>query len=223
VISAIDHGTYGDGKGVLMAQWIEEFIRNGGYWALAAITFVENIFTPIPSEVIIPLGGYLVEQGHLTFWGVVVAGTVGSYLGALVLFYLGKQLKRHRLEAWAEKFGTWILLTKGDVSSSFDWFDRHGGAAVFFCRLVPGLRSLISVPAGASNMSLGKFSLYTIVGSALWTMLLTGVGMWLGQQYQDTGEFLKWINHVVTGLIVISIISWFLKRRSEDRLDEGRS
>jgi membrane protein DedA with SNARE-associated domain len=206
-----------------MAQWIEEFIRNGGYWALAAITFVENIFTPIPSEVIMPLGGYLVAQGRFTFWGVVAAGTVGSYVGALVLFYLGKQLKRRRLETWADKHGSWLLVTKSDVSSAFEWFDRHGGAAVFFCRLVPGLRSIISVPAGASNMALGTFSLYTIVGSALWTALLTGAGMWLGQRYQDTGQFLRWINYAVIALIVISIISWYFKRRSDDSLDEEHS
>jgi membrane protein DedA with SNARE-associated domain len=204
-------------KGKDMAQWIEQFIRNGGYFALAVITFIENVFPPIPSEVIMPLAGYLVAQGQFTLWGMVLAGTIGSYVGALVLYYLGKQLKRERMERWAENHGSWFLLTRSDVADAFDWFDRRGGAAVFICRLIPGLRSLISIPAGASGMPLVKFSLYTLVGTAMWTALLTGIGMWLGQQYQDAGAFLQWVNYAVIALIVISIISWLYKRHSQSQ------
>ena len=206
-----------------MAQWIEQFIRNGGYFALVAITFLENIFPPIPSEVIMPLGGYLVAQGDLTLWGVMLAGTTGSLIGALVLYYLGRRLRRERVEAWADKHGHWLLLTKGDMRSAFDWFERHGGAAVFFCRLIPGVRSLISVPAGASGMPLGKFMLYSFMGTALWTTALTLVGMWLGQQYQDAQSFLQWLNYIVIGMIVFSIVGWFIKRRRERRQEEQSS
>jgi membrane protein DedA with SNARE-associated domain len=200
-----------------MAQWIEQFIRQGGYWALAVITFVENIFPPIPSEVILPLGGYLVTQGRLTLWGVVLAGTIGSLVGAFVLYYVGRKLKRRRIAAWAAKHGHWVLLTRGDVEDAFDWFERHGGAAVFFCRMVPGVRSLISVPAGSSGMSLGKFTLYSVAGTAIWTTALALVGMWLGGQYRDAEAFLSWINYIIVGMIVLTVAGWLYKRRREQK------
>jgi membrane protein DedA with SNARE-associated domain len=203
-----------------MAQWIEQFIRSGGYWALALITFIENVFPPIPSEVIIPLGGYLAVQGKLTLWGVVLAGTVGSILGAIVLYYVGKFLNQQRVEAWVERHGQWLLLNTSDVTDAFGWFDKHGSAAVFFCRMIPGLRSLISVPAGASGMHLGKFLLYSTAGTALWTLGLSLVGMWLGQQYEEASGVLQWLNYIVIGMIVISIISWYIKRRNSRGQEE---
>lgn len=198
-----------------MAQWVEQIVRNMGYVGLGLLTLLENVFPPLPSEVILPLGGFLVAQGRLTLLGVILAGTLGSVAGAIVLYAVGRYFNQERLERWAENHGGWLLLTRGDVESAFGWFDRHGGKAVFFCRLIPGVRSLISVPAGACRMAMGQFLLYTALGTALWSAALAYGGQLLGQQYQDLGRFLQWATYVVVGIIVLSIVWWFIQKRRE--------
>jgi len=198
-----------------MTAWIEQMVRQMGYMGLALFTFVENVFPPIPSEVILPLGGYMVTQGQLTLYGVILAGTVGSVVGALVLYYLGKLLDRKRLTQWVESHGGWLLLNRDDVDTAFDWFERHGNKAVFFCRLIPGVRSLISVPAGASNMAMVPFLLYTTIGTALWSALLAYAGQQLGQSYSDVGTVVQWATYVIIAMFVISLGWWIIQKRRQ--------
>lgn len=200
-----------------MSEWIRRLVTNMGYVGLGLLTFIENIFPPLPSEVILPLGGFLVSQGRLTLSGVILAGTAGSLLGALVLYYVGKLFSQERLEKWADDHGGWVLLTADDVRQAFDWFNRHGNAVIFFGRLVPGIRSLISIPAGTCGMRLAPFVLYTTLGTAIWSGLLAYGGSLLGEQYESLGRVLRWATYAVIFLLVLAVISWTVKRRQGDR------
>lgn len=199
-----------------MSDWIRQLVVNMDYVGLTLLTFIENVFPPLPSEVILPLGGFLASQGRLTLLGVVLSGTAGSVMGAVVLYYVGHLFSQERLERWANDYGSWLLLTPGDVQQAFDWFERHGRAVVFFGRLVPGIRSLISIPAGASGMRMAPFLLYTALGTALWSGLLAYGGSLLGEQYESLGRVLSWATYAVVILLLLAIISWAVKRRRGD-------
>lgn len=186
-----------------MTNWVIDFIRSGGYGAIVALMLLENVFPPIPSELIMPLGGYLVSQDQLNLIGVIAAGTLGTVLGALPLYWLGYKLGAERLEEWCQRYGRWFVISPSDIRKSQRWFDKHGYATVFFFRLVPGMRSLISIPAGISRMSLLPFLLFTTIGSAIWTAMLTYVGRWLGSNYEQTGDYL---GPVSTGVVVVLVL-----------------
>ena len=198
-----------------MGDWITQFVSELGYVGLALLTLLENLFPPLPSEIILPLGGFLAARGRLALGGVILAGTVGSVLGALVLYALGRQVSRERLLEWAERHGGWLLLAPGDVEHAFDWFDRHGTKAVFLARLVPGVRSLISIPAGMCGMHLLPFVIYTALGTALWSGALAYAGMLLGAQYQQVGTVLQWAAYGVIALLLLALARWFIKRRRQ--------
>jgi len=210
---ARDHAL-GERKGII-SSWVEEMIRNMGYWGLALMTFLEKVFPPIPSEVIMPLGGSLVAQGQLHIVGVILAVVAGSVAGAVVLYYVGHLVKQERLVRWVDRHGKWLLLTKSDVEGAFGWFEQHGSKAVFFCRLIPAVRSLISIPAGACGMSLGPFLLYTVMGTAIWSSVLAVAGMILGQQYQSLSAVLRWASYAVLALLVLSVGWYIVQRRRE--------
>ena len=187
-----------------MAQWILALILRTSYGGLMLLMIAENVFPPIPSEVIMPLGGYLAQQGRLTLLGVIGAGTAGAVLGALPLYWLGRQIGEERLKAFSDRHGRWLALSCADIDHATGWFNRHGAAAVLVGRLIPGVRSLISIPAGIERMPLGQFRLYTTLGSAVWTAALAGAGYVLGQQFKQVGEWLDPVSWVVLGGIVVA-------------------
>jgi membrane protein DedA with SNARE-associated domain len=191
-----------------MANWVMRMIQAGGPAGIAFLTFLENVFPPIPSELIMPLAGYMVSQKKLSFLSVVLAGTAGSVLGALPLYWLGRKVGEERLKELADRHGRWLTVSRGDVERATDWFNRHGGAAVFFCRLLPGIRSLISLPAGVARMNLAAFLAWTAVGSAIWTALLAWLGYYLGGRFEVVGEYLDPASHVVVG----GIVAWYAWR-----------
>ncbi len=196
-----------------MTEWITHLIHDLGYVGLAFLTFLENVFPPIPSEIIMPLGGFLVSKGELTLVGVVLAGTVGSILGGLVLYAVGRQFSQEWLKGWTGRHGQWMLLTVDDVDKAFDWFDRYGRWAVFFARLVPGVRSLISIPAGTNRMNIFSFLLYTALGTAIWSWILACGGVVLGARYERFGQLMDWVSYAVVGLVVLAVVRWFIKRK----------
>ena len=196
-----------------MTDWIIPLIHELGYIGLAFLTFLENVFPPIPSEVIIPVGGFLVAQGRLTLIGVVLAGTMGSLAGGIVLYAMGRQFSQERLTGWADRYGHWLLLTVEDVDKAFDWFDRHGRWAVFLARLVPGVRSLISIPAGSHAMDLVPFLIYTALGTAIWSAALAFGGIVLGARYEQIGHLMDWVTYGVIALLVLGVLRWVVKRR----------
>lgn len=201
-----------------MTEWITRLVNDLGYVGLAFLTFLENVFPPLPSEIIMPLGGFLASQGRLTLVGVVLAGVLGSIAGSLVLFALGRQFDEKRLKKWTVDYGHWLLLSAEDMEKAFDWFDRHGRKAVFLARLVPGVRSLISIPAGICKMGLVPFILYTALGTAIWSGALAYGGMALGTQYERLGQVVRWATYVVIALAVLAIARWLIQRRRETEI-----
>ena len=200
-----------------MVDWITELVTDLGYPGLALLMLIENVFPPIPSELVMPLGGFLVSEGQLALPGVVFVGTLGSVAGSLVLFYLGRLFPPDRIQNWVGRHGRWLLLTVDDVKKAYGWFDRHGRAAVFFARLVPGVRSLISLPAGSSSMRLGPFLLYTALGAAVWSAALAYGGMLLGDQYERLSHLLRQATYVVIALLLLVAARWVVQRLRKRR------
>ena len=195
-----------------MAEWIRNIIETLGYPGIVFLLFLENVFPPIPSELVIPLAGFTASDGSLTLVGVVIAGTIGSVLGALPLYYLGRAVPRTRLKRWADKHGRWLLLDGNDIDRAQDWLENHGRSAVFLCRLVPGVRSLISIPAGSSNMHLPTFLFYTALGTALWTALLAYLGLLLGDNYEQIASVLGSVGNIVWIVIGVAVVIWVMRR-----------
>ncbi|MDB5478935.1 MAG: associated Golgi protein [Alphaproteobacteria bacterium] len=172
-------------------------------------TLLETVFPPIPSEVILPLAGALAQQGKLNFAWVIVATTVGAYVGALGLYALAAKLGQERSITLLSKLP---LVDREDFEKATAWFVRHGRSAVFFGRLIPGVRSLISLPAGAAKMPLLTFSVFTIAGSGLWNSLLVSLGALLGSQYHLIEQYTGYIDYIVYAVLA-GIVVWLIVRR----------
>ena len=203
--------------GAHVLEWIQGLMTNLGYPGVALLMFLENVFPPIPSELIMPLAGFTAGTGNLSFAGVVIAGALGSLVGQLPLYFLGRWVGEDKLVTWANHYGKWLALSGTDVRKADDWFDRHGPKAVFFARLVPGLRSLISIPAGLSEMSLVPFLLYSALGTGLWALLLAGVGALLGENYELVDTYLGPVGLIVLGGLLVAAIIWVVRRRSKHK------
>lgn len=186
-----------------------------GEVGVGVLTLVETVFPPIPSEVILPLAGFQSNVGSLNVVLVVVAATIGSYLGALLLYGLGHALGEDRA---IRVLGRLPLVDRGDFVRASGWFSRHGRPAIFFGRLIPGVRSLISLPAGAQRMPLATFTVYTVLGSLLWNGLLVGLGYLLGAQYELVEQYSPIFDWVVIGALA-AVLLWLIVRR----LRRGRS
>jgi len=198
-----------------MAQFIIQTIDRLGYVGLVALMFLENLFPPLPSELIMPFAGMAASRGDkLSFGWVVFWGTVGSVLGAVALYYLGARIGPDRLRAWVGDHGHWIGFDPEDIDKAREWFDRHGGPTVLFCRLIPGVRSVISIPAGIDRMNFLSFLLYTTIGSAAWTALLAWGGRLLGNHYDRVERYLDPVTWVVLGAIVLLWAYRVFKKRS---------
>lgn len=200
-----------------MSQWLAEWIPNVmnqlGYWGIGLLMFLENLFPPIPSELIMPLAGFTVAKGQMDFIPVIIAGVVGTIIGAFPWYYIGKFISEERLEHLADKYGKWISVTSKDIKKANNWFNEHGGKAVFFCRLVPGVRTLISLPAGINNMPLIPFTLYSTLGTTIWVTFLTFLGYKLGDNYELVDEYLGPISKIVLAIIVIFFILWIVRKQ----------
>ena len=195
-----------------MNNWVTGIISSTRYFGIALLMFVENVFPPIPSELIMPLAGYMVTEGELSLLGSIIAGTAGSVLGSLPLYYLGRIVGEERLKRFADHHGRWLSVSRKDLEAAKRWFDQHGGAAVLLCRLVPALRSLISLPAGIARMNLVLFLAYTTIGASLWTALLAYLGYFLGRNFGKVGEYLDPIAWVVLGGVVLIYLVRVIRR-----------
>lgn len=180
-----------------------------GEVGVGLFTIAETVFPPIPSEIILPLAGYLTQQGTMSFPLVIVTSTLGAYLGALLLYFLGAKLG---LERSIRGLARLPLVDREDFEKAADWFSRHGRSAIFFGRLLPGIRSLISLPAGAQRMNLVVFSLFTIAGSGLWNSLLITLGSLLGRNYEVVEQYSRLLNYAVY-VAIAAVIGWLIIRR----------
>lgn len=201
-----------------MRDLIIEMVRATGAWGIGVLMFVENVFPPIPSELIMPLGGYLAETGDLSFWPVVVLGSAGSLLGAVLWYVVGRRLGRDRLKRWSDRHGAWVAMTPDDIERAADWFERHGPLSVFLCRMIPFLRTVISVPAGVSGMSIAPFILYSAGGTFIWTLALAWAGRILGRQFPRVGDVVGWVTWTVIGAATVWYLYrvWTVHRRDRD-------
>ena len=196
-----------------MVEWMQNLMNELGYLGIFLLMILENLFPPIPSELIMPSAGFAAARGDLHLLGVVAAGALGSVIGTLPLYFIGRAYGEKRLIEWADKHGKWLTLSGKDIKRADDWFDRYGSGVVLFGRLVPGIRSLLSLPAGMSEMPLPKFMLFSALGSALWAALLAYAGYVLGDNYEEVEHLISPISKVVLGLVALWAAYMFIGRR----------
>jgi membrane protein DedA with SNARE-associated domain len=197
-----------------MTEWIVNTMNSLGYLGIGLLMFLENLFPPIPSELIMPLAGYTASlpDGKLQLVPAIAAGVIGTVLGALPWYFAGSILGAERLERLADHYGKWITVSSKDIISSKNWFDKYGNKAVLLGRLVPVIRTLISIPAGIARMALLPFLVYSTIGTILWTTFLTGAGYLLGKNYTLVDEYLSPVSKIVLVVIIVAIGSFFAIR-----------
>lgn len=187
-----------------MENFIIEVMNSYGYFGIGLLILIESIFPPIPSELILTFGGFMTINTNMTIIGVIIASTIGSLLGAIALYYIGKILNKDRLiKIVKSKYGKLLRIKPKDIESADQWFDTKGNKAVFFCRFVPVARSLISIPAGMSEMPKLKFIIYTFFGSLIWNTLLVCVGAFAGNKKD---MILNIIDKTSSGILFIIFI-----------------
>lgn len=196
-----------------IANWVQDVIDRLGYVGVAVLIALENLFPPIPSELILPLTGFLAGQGRMWLPAAVLAATIGSVVGALALYGLGAWWGEERLRRIVDRYGRYLLLSEKDLDRAIDWFNDHGGRAVLIGRLAPVVRSLVSIPAGVARMHLGAFVLYTVIGSAIWNSVLIGLGWWLGDRWELVEDYMTYVQIVVIAAIVAVIARFIWKRK----------
>jgi len=203
-----------------MQQLIIEVMNKFGYIGVLLLIAIENIFPPIPSEVILTFGGFIstTEGSTLNIVGVIIASTIGSLVGAILLYYIGKVLNKERLKKIVSgKLGKILCLKPKDIECADKWFDKKGNKTVFFCRFIPVIRSLISIPAGMSEMKMPKFIVYTTIGSLIWNSVLVILGAIVGENYEKIvnifSTYSKITLIVLTLAAIIAIIVYKKKKR----------
>lgn len=199
-----------------MENWITDIMSQYGYIGIFLMIMLENIFPPIPSEVILTFGGYMTTQTDMTALGVILVSTAGSVVGAMILYGIGQFLDVKRLEKIVDRWGRVLRLTRKDVHKADAWFDKYGIWTVLFCRLIPLIRSLISIPAGMSNMKFGLFLLFTTLGTLIWNTVLVSVGAVVGENWESIVGVMDIYSNIAYALIVIAgvaVIWWYLRFR----------
>lgn len=203
-----------------LSGWVADVMDALGWPGVFLLTLLETVFPPIPSEVVLPLGGFLAYDGRMNLAAVFVAATAGGVLGAFLLYELARRIGQRRAIALLAKMP---LVDEDDADAANRWFRRHGRSAVFFGRLIPGVRSLISLPAGAAEMPLGQFLVYTTAGTALWNALLIGGGYALGSQWDSVSAYADVFDKVVIGAVVLAVallvVRQVRKRRAQRRAE----
>lgn len=203
-----------------MENWLTEVMNEYGYMGIMFLIAIENIFPPIPSEVILTFGGFMTTTSNLSIIGVITSATAGSVIGAIVLYIIGLQLDVATLEKIVNRWGHILRITISDIHRADDWFDRYGPWTVFFCRFVPLIRSLISIPAGMSNMNVGIFLPLTTVGTLIWNIVLVYLGASVGASWEVIVEYMEIYSKVtyVLLLFLIVVLFFIFIRRKGNRL-----
>jgi membrane protein DedA with SNARE-associated domain len=206
-----------------LTGWVAGVIDSLGAVGVAALVALESIIPPIPSEIVLALAGYLSSQGRFNVVLIVLAATVGSLVGALVLYWVGAALGEDRLKRWLDHIP---LVDTDDLEKADRWFERYDRWAVLIGRVVPVVRSLVSVPAGANRMPMGEFVLLTTLGSGVWNALIVGAGFALGSRWQEVERYSDWFNYAIFVLLGLMVVSWVVKkvrrRRGRRSVTAGR-
>ena len=205
-----------------LATWVQDVINQFGYFGVALLVIIENVFPPIPSEIVLPFAGFVAQQGtgvaqsDTTVIGMMIAATVGSVVGALILYFVSAAIGPDRLRAFVEKFGKWFGVKPADLVRAEAWFDRRSFVAVLVGRCVPLIRSIVSIPAGFRRMKLTNFILLTAIGSAVWNIALIGAGAVLKDQWDRVGDYVgvfQWVVILAIVVFVVRFVISLVKRR----------
>ena len=203
-----------------MTAWATDLVGSAGAWGVFALMVLEVVFPPVPSEIILPLAGFTVAQDKMSFGAALVGATAGSMVGALIFYGLGAWLGEERLRRLIVRYGKYVLLTERDFDRADGWFHRHGLATVFVCRFVPGIRSLISLPAGIARLPFLPFLGLTLVGTTIWNAALIGAGWGLGSSYEKVAGPIDVLSYVIVAALVVAI-AWFVVTRLRARRAPG--
>ena len=205
-----------------LATWVQDVINQFGYFGVALLVIIENVFPPIPSEIVLPFAGFVAQQGSsagqsdTSVIGMMIAATVGSVVGALILYFVSAAIGPDRLRAFVEKFGKWFGVKPADLVRAEAWFDRRSFVAVLVGRCVPLIRSIVSIPAGFRQMKLTNFILLTAIGSAVWNIALIGAGAVLKDQWDRVGDYVgvfQWVVILAIVVFVVRFVISLVKRR----------
>jgi membrane protein DedA with SNARE-associated domain len=203
-----------------MENWITQFMEQYGYIGVFLMIALENVFPPIPSELILPFGGFMTTYTSMTVTGVIVASTAGSVVGAVILYGIGLLLDVERLEKIIDRWGHILRITKEDIYKADAWFDKYGIWTVLFCRMVPLIRSLISIPAGMSNMKFSLFIIFTFIGTLIWNIILVSIGAALGENWAQITEFMDVYSNIayaIIGIAIIVFLFYFFNKKRKKR------
>ncbi len=200
-----------------ITTWVTSLMETLGAPGVGIAIFLESAFPPIPSELVLPLAGFTASQGSMSLIAAMVWATTGSLLGAYLLYFVGHAVGAERLR----KVADWMWLTEAeDVDKSIAWFDEYGSASVFIGRMVPGIRSLISIPAGIDRMGLVTFTAWTVLGSTIWNILLVYLGFTLGENWHRVTEYMEEFSFIVKIILVVAVVAltvWLVRRQSKKK------
>ncbi len=199
-----------------MEKWIIDIMDQFGYIGILFLIAVENIFPPIPSEVILTFGGAMTAETSMTVTGVVAVSTAGSVIGAIILYGLGMLLGKERIEKIVNRYGHILRVTVEDVEKADNWFHKYGLWTIFFCRFVPLIRSLISIPAGMARINFVTFLLLTTIGTFIWNVVLVSIGAMVGDSWESIVHYMDYYSNVVYVLLVIlflAFVIWYVRKK----------
>lgn len=201
-----------------MTDWIISIMEQLGYFGIALLMFLDNVFPPIPSEVIMPSAGFAASKGQLLLSGVIIAGSIGSLVAAALLYWVGRKIPNQSIFNWVDRYGKYLFIKSEDVKKALDWFEKYGHRVVFFGRMVPAVRSLISIPAGMSHMPFWKFMLYSSVGTIIWTTFLACVGYYFGNNIELMQQIFSRVGYVIIVIVIVLIlVAYFFYKKSKAR------
>lgn len=213
-----------------LANWVQDVINQFGYFGVALLVVIENVFPPIPSEIVLPFAGFVAQQSanavnatqsDTTVVGMMIAATVGSVVGALILYFVSAAIGPERLRTFVERFGKWFGVKSTDLVRAEAWFDRRSNAAVLVGRCVPLIRSIVSIPAGFRRMKLTSFVVLTAIGSAVWNIALIGAGALLGDQWERVGEYVGVFQWLVIAAVLVFLVRFVASRLKKRRRQNG--
>lgn len=199
-----------------LATWVQDVIEQLGYVGVALLVVLENVFPPIPSEIVLPFAGFVAQRGSDSVVLMILAATIGSVIGALIMYWIAAVIGDDRLHAFTRKFGKWVQIREADLIRAEEWFDRHAVGAVLVGRCVPLIRSVVSIPAGFRRMKLIPYIAYTFLGSLVWNIALVGAGALLGENWERVGEVVATYQWVIIVAIVAGmarLVYMFFRRR----------
>lgn len=188
-----------------LATWVQDVIEQLGYLGVALLVVLENIFPPIPSEIVLPFAGFVAQQGSESVVLMILAATVGSVIGALIMYWIAAVIGDERLHAFTRRFGKWVQIREADLTRAEEWFDRHAMSAVLVGRCVPLIRSVVSIPAGFRRMKLIPYIAYTFLGSLVWNIALVGAGAALGENWERVEPVVATFQWIVIVVILAGL------------------